>query len=168
MTNVSREFKLSVYRRLENRFENLPDDSPRAVELHVLRKVTLNEALSPDTGLIVLDWGDTNDVKPHEMVELLGSWAGTALHYAVIPAVLWISKKLAEKAVDEGLSELMKYLFSLLKRPQADKKILNFYVELSDGTRMDVDPPDRDAKIFISFADGEVVSYDYRADREVK
>ena len=32
------EINLWVYRRLDNRFEGLSDDSPRAIELHIRRK----------------------------------------------------------------------------------------------------------------------------------
>src|SRR5438094_8412917 len=41
---------LQVPRRLDNRLEGLPDNSPRAIELHNLRKLAVHEILdgSPD------------------------------------------------------------------------------------------------------------------------
>src|SRR5215217_7585024 len=61
---------LGVYRRLDNRLEGLSDDSPRAVELHDLRKDALHEVLDDDPLWIVEDWGYTNDSKAHEYVTL--------------------------------------------------------------------------------------------------
>jgi hypothetical protein len=53
---------LSVYRRLDNRSEGLPDDSPRGLELHNRRKEALHEALVGE-GWEVQDWGVTDGAR---------------------------------------------------------------------------------------------------------
>jgi hypothetical protein len=87
---MSSETRLGVYRRLDNRFEGLEDDSPRAVELHVRRKHALHEVLDSGAGWTVLNWGDTDDVTPHEWVELLLAVTGTKLAAAAIPALTFL------------------------------------------------------------------------------
>jgi hypothetical protein len=63
------EIKIFIYRRLDNRKEGLPDDSPRALELHNRRKKALHDAFDGIEGLTI-HWGNTDDTVPHEMVVL--------------------------------------------------------------------------------------------------
>ena len=153
---------LSVYRRLDNRFENLPDDSPRALELHNRRRDALHSAFDGASDIKVVAWGDTDDVKPHEFVELsLAGVAGAAFTHAIVPGLQWLGKKLAEKAVDTALSELAQTIVAKLRPKQEAKQLLDFQISLPDGTRISVDPPDRDATITIDFADGKISSFNY-------
>ena len=46
---------LGVYRRLDNRFEGLSDDSPRALELHNRRKDALHAVLDVEPNIQVTD-----------------------------------------------------------------------------------------------------------------
>jgi hypothetical protein len=153
---------VGVYRRLDNRFEGLPDDSPRALELHDRRKQALHEAFDAERSVQVLDWGQTNDAESHEYVELLiGAAAAPAFRYFVVPGLRFIGQKLAEKAVDEATSELVKAVVAWFRPRQEEKKILDFAITLPDKTTISVDPPDRNATIQIRFADGKVESITY-------
>jgi hypothetical protein len=56
---MDQKVRLRVYRRLDNRFEGLSDDSPRALELHNRRKGALHDVLDSQNGIEVVDWGLT-------------------------------------------------------------------------------------------------------------
>jgi hypothetical protein len=158
---------LGVFRRLDNRFEGESDESPRAVELHNRRKDALHAIFGPGAPVQVLDWGDTDDTRPHEFVTLtLASLSGAVFTYAVVPGLKWLGEKLAEKAVDEGASELIKYLVSKLRRPQDAKQFLNFSIQLQNGIQVAVDPPDRGATIYVSLPDGTRVQFNYMASKQ--
>ncbi len=153
---------LEVYRRLDNRFEDLSDDSPRALELHNRRKDAMHAVFDSDPVIRVSDWGDTDDSRPHELVEVaLGAAATAAFQYAIIPGIKWLGSKLAEKAVDTALGELAKAIVAKLRPKQEAKELLDFIIKLPDGTQIAVDPPDRNATITINFADGSVQSLEY-------
>jgi hypothetical protein len=160
--NMDTVIKLGVYRRLDNRFEGLSDDSPRALELHNLRKDALHAVFDPDPRIRVREWGDTDDTRPHEFVEIaLGAAATAAFKYAIVPGVKWLGLKLAEKTVDTALSELAKAIVAKLRPKQEAKELLDFTLTLPDGTQISVDPPDRYATITINFADGVIQSLEY-------
>jgi hypothetical protein len=153
---------LGVYRRLDNRFEGLPDDSPRGLELHERRKRALHDVFGDQKGIAVLSWGDTDDTKSHEWVQLVIGLVGMPVfHYAIVPGLRFVGEKLAEKAVDETTSELVKAVVSWFRPKQEEKKILDFSITLPDKTLITVDPPDRNATIHIQFADGKVESITY-------
>jgi hypothetical protein len=110
----------------------------------------------------VLNWGKTDDTGPHEWVEIsISAIASAGLTYAIVPGLKFVAEKLAEKAIDEGTSELIKWLISKLRPKQESKEILDFQIKLPDGTDISVDPPDRFATIHITFADGSVSSITY-------
>ena len=153
---------LEVYRRLDNRLEGLPDDSPRAIELHNQRKAALHNVLDGEKAVAVLNWGKTDDTQSHEFVEItIGTIASTVFTYAVVPGLKYVAEKLAEKAVDQASSELAKWLLSKLRPKQESKEILDFQIRLPDGTQIHCDPPDSQAEIRISFTDGTVSSIIY-------
>lgn len=153
---------LGVYRRLDNRFEGLSDDSPRALELHNRRKEALHAVLDGEPNIKVVDWGDTDDSRPHEFVEIaLGAAATATFQYAIVPGIKWLGTKLAEKAMDTALSELAKFVVAKLRPRQESKELLDFIIRLPDGTQISVDPPDRFASITINFSDGSVQSLEY-------
>lgn len=154
---------LGVYRRLDNRFEGLSDDSPRALELHNRRRVALHEVFETTTSLAVVDWGETDDAKAHELVELVLVVAGSAavFNYAIVPGLKFLGANLTKAAVDHAASETVKAIVSCLRPKQEEKKILDFEIRLSDGTTIQVDPPDRAATIKVSFANGRVESVTY-------
>jgi hypothetical protein len=154
--------KVGVFRRLDNRFEGLPDDSPRALELHNRRKEALHSTFDTQKSIEVINWGDTDDTHSHEFVEIvLGAVAVPVFQYAVVPGLKFLGQKLAEKAVDEAASELVKAVVSWLRPKQESKEILNLVITLPDKTVISVDPPDRRATIHIQFADGKVESVTY-------
>lgn len=155
------QIKVGVYRRLDNRLEGLSDDSPRAIELHNRRKDALHDVLDEQDAPAVLDWGHTNDAQPHEYVELIVAGAKMALKYAIVPGLRFVAEKLAEKGVDEGTSEVVKWFISKLRPKQQAHQILDFLIELPNGTKIHVDPPGENAAIRINFADGTLSSIDY-------
>jgi rhamnogalacturonyl hydrolase YesR len=131
---------LGVYRRLDNRSEGLSDDSPRALELHNLRKDALHAVLDSDPAIQVMDWGATDDPRPHEYVEIaLGAAATAVFQYAIVPGVKWLGLKLAEKAVDTALGELAKAIVAKLRPKQEAKQMLDFIITLPDGTQIAVE-----------------------------
>ncbi|MCI0515786.1 hypothetical protein L0128_21440 [candidate division KSB1 bacterium] len=142
---------LGVYRRLDNRLEGLPDDSPRALELHRYRKEALHEVFDAQKDMVtVLDWGLTDDPNSHEFVELtIGAVGAAVMQYAVVPALVKLGQKLAEKAIDTTTSELVKAIVSWLRPKQETKKILDFVITLPNGTQIKVDPPAGNATITI-------------------
>jgi hypothetical protein len=153
MTNLA----LGVYRRLDNRFVNEDDQSPFGFELHSRRRAALHAVFDGDPEFRVEDWGDADDrERSHEFVELTLALAVKAFHYAVVPGLIWLGKKLADKGVDEVLSEAVKAIVAKLRGKQEAKQILDFQIRLPDGTIVSVDPPDRDATIRIAFNDGKV------------
>lgn len=153
---------LRVYRRIDNRFEGLSDDSPRALELHNRRKDALHAVLDRDPVIRVSAWGKTDHSSPHEFVEIaLAAAASAVFKYAIVPGIKWLGSKLAEKAVDTALGELAKAIVAKLRPKQEAKELLDFILKLPDGTQIAVDPPDRYATITINFADGSVQSLEY-------
>lgn len=166
---MDNQILLGVYRRLDNRFEGLPEDSPRAVELHQRRQRALHAVLDNVPGLVVVNWGSTDETQPHEYVDVvLAALASPAITGAVIPGLKFVASKLAEKAVDEGASEVVKRAFEWakwmipgLRKKQDDKDLLDFDIRLPDGTSIRVDPPDGAASITITFANGAVSSINY-------
>jgi hypothetical protein len=89
------QIKVGVFRRLDNRFENLGDDSPRALELHNRRKEALHEVFDGRKSVEVIDWGQTDDAQPHEFVEIV---VGALAVKVFQPGLKFLGQKLAEKA----------------------------------------------------------------------
>src|ERR1035437_3896397 len=117
------DIQLFVYRRLDNRFENLPDDSPRAFELHLLRKEALHEALAGVDGWRV-NWGDADDTKSHELAELLISVASNPhVHTAVIAGITWAGAELAKATISEFAKQSVSAVLSRLIPKQKEGKI---------------------------------------------
>ena len=153
---------LGIFRRLDNRIEGHDDTSHLALVLHNRRRDALHAVLDGDRNLRVLDWGKTDDTTPHEFVEIALSATATAVFtYAIIPGVKWIGVKLAEKAVDTAVGEVVKALFAKLRPMQDAKQMLDFVVSLPDGTRITVDAPDRSGTVTINFTDGTLQSLQY-------
>jgi hypothetical protein len=141
--------------------EGLSDDSPRALELHNLRKDALHAVLDGDRSIQVTDWGETDDSDAHEYVEVTVAAVTAIFQYALVPGVKWLGKKLAEKAIDTALGELAKAIVAKLRPAQEAKKLLDFSIRLPDGTQIAVHPPDGSATITINFADGTFQSLEY-------
>ena len=159
---MSDNITIEVYRRLDNRAEGLSDDSPRALELHNRRKEALHEVFDADTNIQIRDWGHTDNPRPHELIEIILTAAASAtFQYAIVPGVKWLGNKLVEQAVDTTLSELAKYIVAKLRPKQEEEKVLDFTINLPDGTAITVDPPDRDSSITIHFSGGSVQSLNY-------
>ena len=158
MQEVStQQLTVGVYRRLDNRLQGEPEDSDLAWELHRRRRRALEDAFAADSGLQVLDWGDTRDEeRTHEFVELLIAAGGAALHYVVAPAAKALADKLIQEGVDRSTSALVKAIFSRLRPKQEDNEIQNVLITLPDGTRIDARPPDQGSAIVIDTPSGRV------------
>lgn len=162
---MTTSIKLSIVRMLDDRMtarENLA----LAKELHQKRAKALHDIFDHQKNVRVIDWGCTDDVNPHECVDLiLSAIAVPALQHVIVPGVKFIGKKFAEKAVDEGASSLVKSLVSWLRPKQESKKILDFVIELPDGSMVKVNPPEGiGAHVIISFKGSETVSCNYGED----
>lgn len=158
---------VGIYRRLDNRLEGLDDNSPRALELHNLRKAALHEVLDKQEAITVLDWGQTDDAASHEYVELILAAAASHIVQAfVIKGVQELGKKLAEKAIDETTSGVVKWIASKFIKKQAEKKLLNFSIRLQDGTFINVDVPQATSQITIHFNNGKPETIPYTIDQQ--
>lgn len=81
--------RIRVTRRLDNRSEGLADDSPRAMDLHRLRAQALHEIFDHEQDWKVVQWGDTDDTRPHEDVTLFVSFLHhVAQHAPILNAAL--------------------------------------------------------------------------------
>ena len=146
---------LGVLRDLENRRLDLPDDSPMAVAAHVRRGDALHEVLDGDASITVLDWGNTDDEKPHEFVlVVLSAVAPTIFQHVVVPGVKWVGDKLAEKLVESAISEVAKHLVAKIW-PR---------VKTSEMQSVTITLPVRDTTRVILQSEGKTVSISVTAD----
>jgi hypothetical protein len=133
--------ELSVYRRLDNRSEGLPDDSPRAIELHKRRGEALHEAVAEVEGWKIQSWGLTDDGQPHELVELIIAVSSNPhIQTVLISGATWVTVELMKAGIDAFAGETVKALLARLIPKQKEQKILDFTITLPDGTVIRVDP----------------------------
>ena len=132
MKTDTNKIRVGVYRV---RPAHVPDDSPEALRLHQVRAHALHDALNGGAGLQVSDWGDTDDTKAHEFVELIILAASNpAVQAAAIPALKAVGTVILKAALGAGVAETAKLLFARLAPKQKEKKIDSFSVTLPDGT----------------------------------
>lgn len=166
---MDQAFRLIVLRRLDNRDEGLPDDSPRALELHLRRKEALH-AIFVGAPLEVVEWGKTDDTAPHEDVYLDVVWkiAAPLIASAVVPGVKWLGEKLAEKGFDIGFAAAVKWVVSKFREPQEEEKVqaVTIVIPKNHDFRITVYPPDKGGRIDIQF-EAKRLAYDYVADKEL-
>lgn len=157
--------RLSVYRCFDDRAQGEPDDAASARELHERRLHALEDALDKgDEEIHVLDWGETKDSEPHELVELVVGVGGpAALKYVVVPALTMLGEKLVELGTDRAASELVKAVVSRLWPKQQAKQLNDYWITLPNGTRVAVEPPDRQTTITVT-GSGSSVTIDYGGD----
>ena len=164
---MNTKLDLCVYRRLDNRSEGLSDDSPRALELHNRRKRALHDVLEEEPAWRIEDWGETDDAKPHELVELIIVVLSSPQFQAVaMPAITLVGGIVLKSALDTATSEAVKKLIAKLWSKQQNKEILDYQINLPDGTSIRVYPEDDDAEITIRLKNGKTVSLHYNATPE--
>jgi hypothetical protein len=147
---MAEQIHLSVFRRLDNRLEDLPDDSPRALELHNDRRDALVEALDGRQDMRVVDWGKTKDTQSHELVELVVEVVtNPALTGAASAALGWLATRIKD-AVGDTAVEGIKGLIQRLLPQQKRRRILDFDIELRNGAHVTVRPQDDHAEIQVS------------------
>ena len=148
-------FRLNVDRDLSNRAVGELDDSPMAREAHERRKVALHAALD-DSGIEVLDWGDTDDGDPHELVSLILTFVGgsavSGLAYQFLADAL---KGAVTDAAKESLIVLTKRLIGYMR--SKPKAVQDFWIEASSGLTVGVSS---DVRITITFPNGEAKTFD--------
>jgi hypothetical protein len=142
---------LEAYRRLNDLVQAGPDSLALGIKLHDERKMALHDVFPKDGALQVTDWGDTDDEKPHEVVWLTIELAQVALASAVVPGLIWLGTKLAEKGIDLALVEAANYIVAKLRPKQEAKQLMDITISLPGGTKVRVDPPDGRATITITF-----------------
>ena len=159
------DLRIGVTRRLDNRLQNLPDDSPCAISLHERRRNALHTVLDPIPTLLVKDWGQTDDRSPHEFIELvLAVTDGAILDVIAGPGLKWLGDQLAALAVDAAALEAARFLIAKLRPKQQSRELLDFVITLPDGTTVRCDPPGQDATVTVMFASGAKASAIYRFD----
>ncbi len=163
------QVRLAVYRRLDNRFEGLDDQSARGVELHNLRRAALHEALDDDRDVVVLDWDATDDTESHELVELLVALVSSPVVTTVATgAMVWLASRV-EDAVSDVVVDGIKSLIQRLLPQQKQRRILDFSIELPNNAVIQVYPEDDRATITVSTAgDSVTISFDEVPDRPVR
>ncbi|WP_298311906.1 hypothetical protein [uncultured Aquimarina sp.] len=159
---MEHQLTLGVYRRLDNRSLGISDDSEMALELHNKRKDALLDVFEDKEHLQVKDWGETKDTKPHEFTELVIGIVGTAVfNYAIVPGLKYLGEKLAEKLVDDAITNSVKWIIAKLRPKQKSKEILNFQITLPDGTSIYAYPIEGNSSITIHFKDGNIETIQY-------
>jgi|ERR1700722_7004477 hypothetical protein len=143
------EIELYVYRRLDNRLENLPDDSPRAYELHLLREKALHEALGGVEGLSI-DWFQADDTTSHELAELWLSFA-PHIHTAVVAGMTLFAGELAKAAIGEFAKKAASIVIDPLIHKQKEGKILNFMLRIPGGFMISVS---RESEVYVQKDNG--------------
>ncbi|WP_378184128.1 hypothetical protein [Aquimarina sp. SS2-1] len=163
---MEHKLAIGVFRRFDHELVTDHNDSETELALHNRRKDALIDVFENEDQIIVKDWGQTKDTEPHEFVELVLGIVGTAVfNYAIVPGLKYVGEKLAEKLVDDAISNSAKWIISKLRPKQESKEILDFQIKLPNGTLIAVDPPDRNASITIHFNDGKVESINYDAEK---
>jgi hypothetical protein len=151
---MSTQMTLCVYRRLDNRFEGLDDQSERGWELHDRRKEALHAVLEQENAWQIKDWGDTDDKKEtHELVEILVELQSNPVVAVVVLPVLGLIGKLLMKAAETAVTEAVKKIIADLRQQQKEEKILDFSANIatqSGEIRITVYPQGDDADVTIS------------------
>jgi len=120
------------------------------------RRLALEEDLA-DRSILVIDWGDTKDTKPHELVTLLIAFVASPVTHAVaVPASTYIAGLLGD-SFKSVMVDSVKALFSKLVKQFKAKEIADFAITLSDGTKIVVDP---NAQVSITLRDGRLSKFE--------
>lgn len=135
------------------RREGLPDDSPRAVELHRTRREALHEILDGSRGAAVVSSGATDDKEAREYVELIHDfvrWATQPEHIqAASEAATAIGNILATAAVGEVAKEGVKWPFNRLRTKQKEGQIEDVVIS-TPMMRVDAQRPDAGGRVWVS------------------
>lgn len=129
--------KVTIGRGLDNREQELPDDSQLAWELHRKRGEVVHEELEGDPNWNVLDWGETDDeARTHEDVTVLlelAEAAGTVV-LGFAGAVLY---RVMEDTVVDAIKNLVKKFVPHLRK----KEVTRVYAELPQGVTVEWSSP---------------------------
>jgi hypothetical protein len=141
---------IRVTRCLDNRAEGQSDDSPRAMELHRLRARALHEMLDDDENWKVVYWGDTDDSRPHEEVELfLEVWQQAVQHAPAIKPVLGhLGDVLLHVGMEVPLAMILHNLVERFRQRAEQKHIAR--VEVSEGSTTIVCDPGYETRVVIT------------------
>lgn len=129
-----KHLEIRILRVFGNELSQPVMDSDVSVELHNNRAQALHDIFDNNNELEVLDWGQTDDDRPHEMVAIVVGIGATALTNTVlIPAGKYIFEKLADKVVDTVLENAVAWILAKFKKKKEENKIGDFEIRLPDG-----------------------------------
>ncbi|HEU5072544.1 MAG TPA: hypothetical protein VFU02_00185 [Polyangiaceae bacterium] len=150
------EVHIWVYRDFENRRVGEPDDGTLAWRAHLERETALREVLD-DPGLSVTWSREMIDrERPHELAEVVVAvLAKPSTQAVLLGAAAYVSKVIAGQ-VDKLLGDAVASLFGKLVERFKKKRIGDFWIQCSDGTRISVDP---NGAVSMSFKDGKLQSF---------
>ena len=135
---MPRTCKVHVCRHLDDYSEGFQTAAMHAAEFHVLRARALHDIFDEDPVCEVVSWGDTDDVKSHEWVELVVKFRELAADIApvTIPAMLYIGKVLLDAGISATAAEGIKRILSMGRKKQQDGSIRDMNFTLHNGTNI--------------------------------
>jgi hypothetical protein len=105
-------------------------------------------------GLEVKNWGDTDDKKAHEVVELViefGNWLAQPEHMQVMStAAIAIGKIIGTAALSQGVKQGTQWLFEKLRKKQSDRKIESVEIKPSPMINIQVNEPRYGGRVFVT------------------
>lgn len=146
--------KVGVYRVRE-----LPEEAAVAKSRHELRSGALHEVFDNSTTAQVLNWGDTDDDRPHEFVEalvvtLIGVAVAAAVDHIVVPGIKALVQKLRERNVEKESAQTVGEICAQLAAKREAGEIKEFYIKLPDNTFIAYGTPASAAGFSLQFNDG--------------
>ena len=100
---------------------NLPDDSSRGLELHNRRKEARHAAFDSETGIPVVNWGNMDDTRSHEYVQLLIALRPRRRSHRLLSRVSNFWPRNSPRRPWTS-AQLVKALFAKLRRAQEEKR----------------------------------------------
>ncbi|NJM99967.1 MAG: hypothetical protein HC800_25025 [Phormidesmis sp. RL_2_1] len=135
---------LTVCRRLDNRLEGQDDQSLRAKELHRMRALALHDVIDSDPVYKVNSWGQTDDEKPHEWIEieliLLLTEVATEVSPHVVPALQYVGDALLQTGIGAAGTAVVSKLFQRLRKQQQEGKLRDVELRMTDVATVSLHP----------------------------
>lgn len=128
---------------------------------HERRKQALHEIFDQQTGVLVADWGRTDDTEPHEYVELvLEIVSRPEVVAAALPVVVYIGG-IVSNAAGSLLADAVKALLPKLRAKQQEKDVQSVHIFVPGGIRLIIVPQGTGARVTVDTGKASVeVDYD--------
>jgi hypothetical protein len=147
-----------VYRNLENRRRGEPDDGSLAWQAHRERERVLREAVEELE--LTADWDAaralTDQKRPHELAELVVEFVKEPTVAKAVGAGAAYVIALVGQQLDQALGNLVGRLFGKLFSAFKEKRTADFWLELPDGSRVQVDA---NGTARLTFKNGKLVTF---------